>query len=65
MKYCQSALKSKMTGERATQHVKCTSTDMDDLFFIEHNDRMGIYWKKDIFAVTGEKLERMMERVRV
>lgn len=65
MKYCQSAIKSKVTCEKPTQHVNCTSTDMDDLFFIEHNDCMGIYWKKDIFDVTREKLERMMERVGV
>lgn len=42
------------------------STDMkeaDNLFVIQHQSHLGVFWKIDVFAVNGDNLSNVMEKV--
>ena len=58
MTFCRAAMKYQKGSKDPTD-----AKEADNMFVIQHQSHLGVFWKMDIFAVNGDNLSKVLEKV--
>lgn len=61
MMFCRSALN--YSPEEDNDAVAVNLKEDDNLFVIEHQSSIGLFWKTDVFTVNSDNMNRIFEKV--